>query len=83
MNPVAMTIIIHLKEYWPSWRSNQRPPVQKDYENNDQIHLSEGAFVPSSLIKDVSFLICFETIIKIKPNYFQVYRTERKRDSQT
>ena len=29
MNPVAMTIINPRKEYWSSWRSNQRPPVLK------------------------------------------------------
>ena len=29
MNPVAMTIINHRKEYWPSRGSNQRPPVIK------------------------------------------------------
>ena len=29
MNPVAMTIINPRKEYWPSRRSNQRPPVPK------------------------------------------------------
>ena len=27
MNPVAMTIINPWKKYWPSWGSNQRPPV--------------------------------------------------------
>ena len=29
MNPVAMTIINPWKEYWPTRRSNQRPPVLK------------------------------------------------------
>ena len=29
MNPVAMTIINPLKEYWQSWGSNQRSPVLK------------------------------------------------------
>ena len=29
MNPVAMTIIIPRKEYWPSRGLNQRPPVLK------------------------------------------------------
>ena len=29
MNPVAMTIINPRKEYWPSRRSNQRPPFLK------------------------------------------------------
>ena len=29
MNPVTMTIINPLKEYWPSWGSNQPPPVLK------------------------------------------------------
>ena len=29
MNPVAMTIINPRKEYWPSQRSHQRPPVLK------------------------------------------------------
>ena len=29
INPVAMTIINPRKEYWPSRRSNQRPPVLK------------------------------------------------------
>ena len=29
MKPVAMTIINPQKEYWPSWGSNQRPPVLK------------------------------------------------------
>ena len=28
MNPVAMTIISPLKEYWPGRGSNQRPPVR-------------------------------------------------------
>ena len=27
MNPVAMTIISPRKEYWPTWGSNQQPPV--------------------------------------------------------
>ena len=29
MNPFAMTIINPKKEYWPSWGSNQQPPVLK------------------------------------------------------
>ena len=29
MNPVELTIINPRKEYWPSWGSNQRPPVLK------------------------------------------------------
>ena len=29
MNPVAITIINPQREYWPSWGSNQRPPVLK------------------------------------------------------
>ena len=29
MNHVAKTIINLRKEYWPSWRSNKRPPVLK------------------------------------------------------
>ena len=29
MNPVAMIIINPMKEYWPGWGSNQRPPVLK------------------------------------------------------
>ena len=29
LNPVPKTIIIPWKEYWPSWGSNQRPPVLK------------------------------------------------------
>ena len=29
MNPVTMTFINPRKEYWPSWRSNQKPPVLK------------------------------------------------------
>ena len=29
MNPVAISIINPPKEYWPSWGSNQRPPVLK------------------------------------------------------
>ena len=29
MDPVAMTIIDIWKEYWPSWESNQLPPVVK------------------------------------------------------
>ena len=29
MNPVAMTVINHRKEYWPSWGSSQRRPVLK------------------------------------------------------
>ena len=29
MNPVTMTIINPQREYWPSWRLNQRPPVLK------------------------------------------------------
>ena len=29
MNPVAMTMIDHRKEYWPSLGSNQRPPILK------------------------------------------------------
>ena len=29
MNPVAMTIVNHWKEYWLSRESNQRPPILK------------------------------------------------------
>ena len=29
MNPVALSIICLQKEYWPSWKTNQRPSVLK------------------------------------------------------
>ena len=42
MNPVAMTIINPRKEYWPSRRSNQRPPVHKSTTLPTELWSSAG-----------------------------------------
>ena len=53
MNPVAMTIINPQKEYWPSHRSNQRPPVL------------QSATLPTELwvLAGISELIVYDRIV--------------------
>ena len=51
MNPVAMTIISHQKEYWPNRGSNQRPPATElwDSPRATNIFMSRCDRINSSL----------------------------------
>ena len=57
MNPIAMAIFNSRKEYWPSWGSNQRPPVVKSATLSTELWGSAPYFRIKLYSKFAEFLL--------------------------